>query len=157
MIFFCMVKCKINNGCPIPGNRSTEHFIIAITFITALRHHVNEQSGMLLRATITAEARKITAVLQSAKLGVSSKQCSFVEKNGIMKVAVIADEQARQWFLGMKPPPPATSVCFVDLCEAVPADSDIVIDLLFKNQPERVSLLHSFLPRAVLINAVADT
>jgi len=73
-----------------------------------------------------------------------------------MKLAVITGEGLEKEFAS-KQISGYANVCVVNEPQNVPADSYIVFDLLFKNTPERVSLLRQFLPRPVFINSVTDT
>ena len=71
-------------------------------------------------------------------------------------MAVIANNQLQEEFLSKKLLN-YVNVCFVKVPENIPADTYIVIDLLFENTKERISLLKQFLPRPVFINAVNET
>ncbi|MEP7279000.1 MAG: 3-hydroxyacyl-CoA dehydrogenase family protein [Bacteroidota bacterium] len=73
-----------------------------------------------------------------------------------MKLAVIADEPMKEAFLSKQRSNKA-SFCFVDTPRHIPADTNIVFDLLFEPTTDRISLLKQFLPRPVFINAVNDT
>ena len=73
-----------------------------------------------------------------------------------MNVAVIADEALKEAFQARLITGYA-NICFVNEPRNIPADTYIVFDLLFSNTSERISLLKSFLPRPVFVNAVQDT
>ncbi|MBS1566894.1 MAG: hypothetical protein JST39_21110, partial [Bacteroidetes bacterium] len=53
--------------------------------------------------------------------------------------------------------PAFVDAVFTDGIDDIPADTDIVLDLLFENEPTRVQALAQWLPRPVIVNAVIDT
>ncbi len=71
-------------------------------------------------------------------------------------MAVVANEQLREELL-TRQTGLYTNVCFVKSPQEIPADADLIFDLLFENNVERTACLQQFLPRPILVNAVTDT
>jgi 3-hydroxybutyryl-CoA dehydrogenase len=73
-----------------------------------------------------------------------------------MKIAVVCNKALQEDFL-FKKPGNETGLVFVSSPELIPPGAEAVIDLLFRNTPERIKVLRSWLPRPVIIHSVADT
>ena len=63
-----------------------------------------------------------------------------------MKLAVISNEVLKRELLH-KGVPQAIELVIINDAGAVPADADIIVDLLFKNEAGRIETLKKFLPR----------
>jgi 3-hydroxybutyryl-CoA dehydrogenase len=70
-----------------------------------------------------------------------------------MKLAVITNNILQEEFLA-KGIPAGIETEFIKQVNDIPADTDIVFDLLFENTDERIKRLKTFLPSLVLINSV---
>lgn len=73
-----------------------------------------------------------------------------------MQIAVVCNEVLKAAFLARGIHAGAEAV-FVDSIDKAPADANIIIDLLFENEPARVAALAQWLPRPVIINSVTAT
>jgi 3-hydroxybutyryl-CoA dehydrogenase len=70
-----------------------------------------------------------------------------------MKLAVISDGVLQEEFIA-KGIPGGMDTVFITHVKDIPADADIIFDLLFENTAERISCLKTFLPALVFINSV---
>jgi 3-hydroxybutyryl-CoA dehydrogenase len=73
-----------------------------------------------------------------------------------MKLAVITNRVLKEELL-LKAIPAAIKIVFIEEVKAIPADADVILDLLFENDTERIRVLKQFLPRPVIINSVTIT
>lgn len=73
-----------------------------------------------------------------------------------MKLAVVCDDDQKNEFLSKKTTDGLTIV-FTLFIKDIPPDTDVVVDLLYDNNPERIFALKQFLPRPVIIHSVGDT
>jgi 3-hydroxybutyryl-CoA dehydrogenase len=73
-----------------------------------------------------------------------------------MKLAVITNEILKEEFL-LKEIPASIEIVFINGVKDIPAGADVVIDLLFKYDTERIAVLKQFLPKPVIINSVTFT
>lgn len=74
-----------------------------------------------------------------------------------MKAVVVADNAMQQMFSTALPVNDGTELLFVNSLNDVPADTYLVIDLLFRYHPDRIAQLLAFSPRLVLVDALTET
>src|SRR5687768_16788973 len=75
-----------------------------------------------------------------------------------MQMVVLSNEEGKKELLQGAPEHRVEVVWIEDFHQfAAYKEADIYIDLLFENEPARLAFLQQLLPRAVIINSVADT
>jgi 3-hydroxybutyryl-CoA dehydrogenase len=73
-----------------------------------------------------------------------------------MKLLVICNAMQKREFC-TKPLSSDTTVAFITDPAAITGSADIIIDLLFENNPVRIAALAAFLPKPVIVNEVIFT
>jgi len=99
-------------------------------------------------------------ILFSIRRSVVAHECTFKRflcKKYNMQIVVLSNESLTAEFIDNEPL--IYDLVFINNISQVEnqLNADVVIDLLFDNSPERITILKQQLPKLVIINSVADT